>query len=220
MGIVVIAVIAALFLFWRFVLHKPPPPLSDDMRSLAVLYFKNNTGDEGLDHWRNALSDLLITDLAQSQLLSVLSSEKLYQILSELDQLEVPTYSAEVLKEVARRGGVRHVLVGGYTRANGTFRISASLQDPGTGELMGSESLEGEGEQSFYTMVDELTKRIKEKFQLSRNEIESDIDKEIETITSSSPEALGHYIEGRRLHLRGDYTPQHRRDGKSLEDRP
>jgi serine/threonine protein kinase/Flp pilus assembly protein TadD len=203
-GIAVVAVIAALFLLWRFILYKPTPPLSDDMRSLAVLYFKNNTGDPELDHWRNALSDLLITDLAQSQLLRVLSSEKLFQILSELDLLEVPTYSAEVLQEVARRGGVRHILVGGYTRANGTFRISASLQDPGTGELVGSESLEGEGEQSFYTMVDELTRRIKERFQLSRREIESDIDKEIETITTGSPEALRHYIEGRRLHLIGD----------------
>jgi len=219
-GIVAVAVIVALFALWRFVLQKTPPPLSDDMRSLAVVYFKNNTGDAELDHWRNALSDLLITDLAQSQLLRVLSSEKLYQILSELDQLEVPTYSAEVLQEVARRGGVRHILVGGYTRANGTFRISASLQDPGTGELVGSESLEGEGEQSFYTMVDELTRRVKEKFQFSRSEIESDIDKEIETITTSSPEALRHYIEGRRLHLVGDSPRSVSEMQKALEIDP
>jgi serine/threonine protein kinase/tetratricopeptide (TPR) repeat protein len=204
-GIVVIAVIAAVFVLWRFVLQKAPPPLSTDMRSLAVLYFRNNTGDSGLDHWRNALSDLLITDLAQSRFLRVLSSERLFQILSELDQLEEPTYSAEVLEQVARRGGVRHILVGSYTRANGIFRISASLQDPDTGEFIGSASLEGEGEQSFYTMVDELTRRVKENFQLSRAEIADDIDKEIETITTGSPEALKHYIEGRRLHVRGDY---------------
>jgi serine/threonine protein kinase/tetratricopeptide (TPR) repeat protein len=206
-GAVIVAVVAAVFALWLFVLRKPPAPLTSDMRSLAVMYFRNNTGDSGLDHWRNALSDLLITDLAQSRFLRVLSSEKLFQILSELDQLQVPTFSAEVLHEVAQRGGVRHILVGGFTRANGVFRISATLQDPATGELIGSESLEGEGEQSFYTMVDELTRRVKDNFQLSRAEIADDIDKEIETITSSSPEALKHYIEGRRLHLRGDYFP-------------
>ena len=204
-GAVIVAVVAAVFALWLFVLRKPPAPLTSDMRSLAVLYFRNNTGDSELDHWRNALSDLLITDLAQSRFLRVLSSERLFQILSELDQLQAPTFSAEVLQEVARRGGVRHILVGGYTRANGVFRISATLQDPATGELIGSESLEGTGEQSFYTMVDDLTRRVKENFQLSQAEIADDIDKEIESITTSSPDALKHYIEGRRLHLRGEY---------------
>jgi len=35
--------------------------------SVAVMYFENNTGDAKLDHWRKAITDLLITDLAQSK---------------------------------------------------------------------------------------------------------------------------------------------------------
>ena len=44
------------------------------------MYFKNNTGDAGLDHWRNALADLLITDLTSIvYYVKVLSEDKALQ---------------------------------------------------------------------------------------------------------------------------------------------
>lgn len=180
-------------------------PVISDKPSLAVMYFKNNTGDENFNHWRSALSDLLITDLSQSQRISVLSAERLFNILNQLKQTEATTYSSDILQEVAKRGGVSNVLVGNFTKANGTFRINTSLQNPNTGEVIPLEKLEGEGEGSFYDMVDELTLNIKEKFEFSQKEIEDDIDKEVSTITTSSPEAYKFYSEGRKLHLTGNY---------------
>jgi len=65
--------------------------------------------------------------------------------------------------------------------------------------------VEGIDEESFYPMVDELTRRIKTNFKLSAEEIASDIDKEVGTITTSSPEALKYYIEGRKYYHVIDY---------------
>jgi TolB-like protein len=147
----------------------------------------------------------LITDLSQSKHIKVLSAERLFNILQQLNQLEAGTYSSEVIKEVAARGGIESVLVGNFTRADDTFRINATLQEARSGELIGSESVEGHGEKDFYAMVDELTRKIKENFKLSESEIATDIDKEVEEITSASTEAFKHYSEGRRYHLNGDY---------------
>jgi len=180
-------------------------PIPSDKHSLAIMYFKNNTGDDSLDHWRSALSDLLITDLSQSKHIRVLSAERLFNILQQLNQLEAGTYSSEVIKEVAARGGIESVLVGNYTRADDTFRINATLQEARSGELIGSESVEGHGEKDFYAMVDELTRKIKENFKLSERQITADIDKGVEEITTVSTEAYKHYSEGRRYHLNGDY---------------
>jgi serine/threonine protein kinase/predicted Zn-dependent protease len=202
-AIVVLAVIAVLV--FRPFSRKEFVPVPSDMPSLAIMYFKNNTGDESFDHWRNALSDLLITDLSQSRLIRVLSAERLFEILQQLDQLDASTYSSQVLKEVATRGGVESVLVGNYTRANDTFRINVSLQKASTGELIGSDSVEGHGEKDFYVMVDELTKRIKANFKLSERQIITDIDEEVGKITTASPEAYKFYSEGRKYHLNGEY---------------
>jgi tetratricopeptide (TPR) repeat protein len=180
-------------------------PVPSDKPSLAVMYFKNNTGDDRLDYWSSALSDLLITDLSQSRHIKILSAERLFNILHQLDQLGASSYSSEVLKEVAAQGGVGSVLVGNYTRADDIFRINVTLQEASSGELIGSESVEGHGEKDFYAMVDELTRKIKKNFALSETQIATDIDKEVGKITTDSPEAYKHYSLGRKYHLNGDY---------------
>jgi tetratricopeptide (TPR) repeat protein len=207
-------------LIWQLLPQKEAILPPSDKPSLAVMYFKNNTGDEGLDHWRTALTDLLITDLSQSKLIRIVSGEVLYNILDNLNQLEASSYSSEVLKDVASRGRADRILVGNYTKAGEAFRINATIQDGRTGELIGSESVEGIGERSFYAMVDELTRRVKANFELSEEEITKDIDSEIETITTSSPEAYKLYSEARTYHLQTDYQKSISIMQKALEIDP
>jgi len=201
----IVALVVIAVLIFQLVPKKEVVPAPSDKPSLAILYFKNNTGDDRLDHWRSALSDLLITDLSQSKHIKILSAERIFNILNQLDQLGASTYSSEVLKEVAAQGGVGSVLVGNYTRANDTFRINVTLQEASSGELIGSESVEGHGEKDFYAMVDELTRRIKKNFELSENQIATDIDEEVGKITTDSLEAYKYYSQGRTFHLNGDY---------------
>ncbi len=203
---VVIAVLAILVMvIWQPWSQKETVPIPSDKPSLAVVYFENNTGDEKLDHWRKALSELLIADLSQSKYIRVLSGDRIFNILRQLNLLEAKNYSSEDLKKVAVRGGVENVLRGSYTKAGDTIRVNTTLQKADTGERIGSESVEGNGEESFFSMVDDLTKRIKENFKLSSEEIASDNDKEVDKITTSYPEAYKYYSEGRKYHLRGDY---------------
>jgi tetratricopeptide (TPR) repeat protein len=170
------------------------------------MYFENNTGDENLDHYRKAISDLLITDLSQSKHLKVLSGSKLFNILRELDLLEEKSYSSNDLERVAARGGVKHILLGSYTKAGDTFRISLNLQDASTAELVASERVEGKGEESIFSMVDDLTHKIKSNFKLSQEQISMDIDKDVGQITTSSPEAYKYYIEGSEYFDNGDFA--------------
>jgi tetratricopeptide (TPR) repeat protein/tRNA A-37 threonylcarbamoyl transferase component Bud32 len=190
---------------WQLVPQRKAMLPPSDKPSLAIMYFKNNTGEDGLEHWRTALADLLITDLSQSKLIRVVSGEVLYNILDRLNQLDAITYSSDTLREVANRARADRILVGNFTRAGDTFRINTTLQDGRTGELFGSESVEGTGERSFYTMVDELTRRIKAHFELTEEEITADTDSKIETITTSSPEAYKLYSEARTYHMQTDY---------------
>ena len=205
-ALVVTALIIAAVVIWRLLPKKEAIPLvPSDKPSLAVMYFKNNTGDKNLDHWRTMLSNLLIADLTQSKHIRVLSEDKLFNILNQLNQLEAETYSSEVLEKVAAQGRVNHILQGAYAKAADEFRINVMLQEASTGELIGSEGVEGKGEESIFSMVDELTRRIKANFKISAGEIASDIDKEVGTITTSFPEAYKYYSEGRKYHNSGEY---------------
>ncbi len=203
-ALVIVVIVIAVVLIWQPWSQKEVVSVPTDKPSLAIMYFKNNTGDADLEHWRMMLSNLLIADLTQSKHIRVLSEDKLYNILSHLNQLEAKTYSSEVLEQVAAQGRVNHIVQGAYAKAGDEFRINVVLQEVKTGELVGSESVAGKGEESIFSMVDDLTRRIKESFKLTEQEIASDIDMEVGKITTSSPEAYKYYLEGRKYHGKGE----------------
>jgi len=205
-ALIAIAVVVIGLIIWQILPKQKAPFLAPSGKpSLAVMYFENNTGDEELDYWRKAIAELLITDLSQSKYITVLGRDSLYNILTQTNLLGTKSYSSEDIKEVATRGGVNHVLQGGFVKAGRTFRISYTLQEASSGKLLGSESMEGKGEESILSMVDGMTKKIKENFELSLEVIASDIDKDIGTITTNSPEAYKFYMEGATYHNNGDY---------------
>ncbi len=205
-ALIVLAAVVLIFAIVKLIPKRTIAAKGDGRPSLAVMYFENNTGDKSLDHWRKALSDLLISDLSQSKYLKVLSGERLYNILDKMNILESISYSSDNLKEVAQRGEVANVLVGEYALAGETFRISIMLQNAQTGETLGSDSVQGEGAESIFDMVDVLTTKIKSDFQLTNAEIAGDIDAAADTLTTSSPDAYRYYSEGIKFFNKGDYT--------------
>jgi serine/threonine protein kinase/Tfp pilus assembly protein PilF len=200
-----IAVIIAAIAIWQLFLQKKAVPVEYDKPFVAVMYFDNNTGDENLDQYRIAISDLLITDLMQSQLINVVREDKLFNILKKLNLEEARTYSSDDLKNVAAEGRATHILQGNYTKAGENLRFNYTLIDVNTDEVIGSDRVSGVGIDSILAMADELTIKIKANFKLSQQQIASDIDKNIGMILTNSPEALKYYSEGRKLHDEGDY---------------
>jgi tetratricopeptide (TPR) repeat protein len=202
--IVAIAIIGTAI--WQVLRLMEAVPVTSARPSVAIMYFKNNTGDQSLDYWRTALSDLMITDLSQSKFMYILPKDRLLKILSQMNQLEARSFSSDILKQVAAQGKVNHIITGDYVKAGGIFRISVMLQEAETGELLGSEMVEGQGEESFFSMVDDLTGRIKANFYLSSEQIADDLDKEVGNITTSSPAAYKFLSEGIRYRNMGDFS--------------
>lgn len=205
-AVVGLAFILTAVIFWNQIFPtKSAAPLLSDKPSVAVMYFKNNTGDESLDHWRTMLPNLLTADLTQSKYIRVLSEGQVFDILSRLNQTQAQTYSSETLKQVAAQGRVNHILQGAFAKAGEEFRINVILQNADTLEHIGSETISGKGEQSIFSMVDELTRRIKTHFALTPEQIEIDIDKEVGQVTTSSPEAYRHFVQGIMHDRRAEY---------------
>ncbi len=176
-------------------------PTSIEKPSIAVLYFENNTGDPSLDWLRTALTDMLVTDLSQSPDLEVLGTDRLYLILEEMNRLDDRITSFEVVQEVAEEARVTTVLLGSFVKAGDTIRISARLQDASDGRILTTERVEGVGESAIFPMVDDLTRRIKDNFEIAPLE-SAELDQDLKDITTSSVEAYRHYAEGIRLHER------------------
>ena len=185
--------------------HTPAPPpveivaIEDDRPSLAIFYFDNLTGDPSLDWLRTGLTDMLVTDLTQSPDLRVLGTTRLYQILEQMGRLDGRTTSFEVIQAVAQKARVTNAPVGSFVKAGDTIRISVRLQDATSGEVIASERVEGQGEESIFSLVDALTQRIRDRYQIS-GPVSMNLDRDLKDVTTSSLKAYKAYVEGVKLH--------------------
>jgi serine/threonine protein kinase/tetratricopeptide (TPR) repeat protein len=170
--------------------------------SIAVLFFDNMSKDPELDWLRVGLADMLSTDLAQSTDIRVLTTDRLYQILEEIDRLDVPITSAALVKEVAEEGEVENILLGSFMKAGDQLRVSVRLQEVQSGEVLASERVEGVGESSIFEMADELTNRVRSKLEIPREAP----NRSIEELTTSSPVAYRLFIEGGALQSKELYA--------------
>jgi len=185
--------------------------------SVAVLYFENNTGNTQLDWLRTGLTDMLVTDLSQSPDVEVLPTDRLVQILTDMRRQDDRVISSDTVNELAKRAGVKTVLVGSYVKAGDTIRINTRLQEVATGKIVASERVEALGESNLFPTVDDLTRKIKAKFALPGADptrpllnaptamtttTGTSIDRDLKEVTTSSVEAYRYYAEGINLHER------------------
>jgi len=193
---------------------------STHLTSLAVVYFDNKSGDKNLDNWRDALPELLTTDLSQSKYLRVLRSDQIYGIYKKLNLLKAERYTEQDLKGIARNGGVDHIVKGSYIKVGAHLVITAMLIHADSGETISSLSLKAEGEKDIFSKIDQITREIKVKLNITPDQLASDIDKEVGTISTTSSEALSHYMKGRHHHYEGNFRESIRSMERALSYDP
>ena len=181
----------------------PPPAATDagaaaSRPTLAVLHFHNLRGDAELDWLSSGLAEMLVTDLAQSAQIEVTSSERLYQTLQQMERLG-QRLTADEIAEVARRTGAAAVVGGSFARVADVYRISAYLRDPTSDRLLASPSVEGEGEASLFSLVDQLSRAVRRELETGIQPAE--LDRDLEEVTTASVEAYRLYLEGVNLHM-------------------
>ena len=174
--------------------------------SLAVLYFRNKTGDDSLDYLTKGLCDLLISDLSQSKYFNVLPEDMLFLNLRSLKLLDTEYYDTKDLARFAEQAQVDNIVFGNIIKSGEKLRVNPILRKVSSGENIVIESVDCAGEKAIFPLVDEISKRIKAQLLVPPDFIvRADSDKEMESITTGSIEAYRYYIEGRHLFNKAQY---------------
>jgi serine/threonine protein kinase/Tfp pilus assembly protein PilF len=97
--------------------------------TLAILPFRNASGDPTLDSLGPSLSQVLSTTLGQSTHVRTVPPDQLHQVLRDLQIASNATLEPTQLASVARFTSARHVLWGTITRFGNSILINATLQD-------------------------------------------------------------------------------------------
>jgi serine/threonine protein kinase len=79
----IVFLVASGLVFWKVVLKKPIPLLPEQKRSIAIISFENQTGDNAYDYLSKVIPNLLITSLEQSGYFRVTTWERVYDLLKQ-----------------------------------------------------------------------------------------------------------------------------------------
>jgi serine/threonine protein kinase/Tfp pilus assembly protein PilF len=191
-ALVVIALIACAIAVWQVLPHKP-----GSKRAVAVIGFKNRTGDQSLEYLQEAIPNLLITSLEQSGHFQVTSWERLNDLLRQSGRDAGAVSDEEAGFEVCRKAGISALVLGSYIKAGETFATDVKVLDVATKQLLRTASAKGDGVSSVLkTQIDEISRSISRGLGPVSVRLELAPPK-IADLTTGSMEAYNYFLRGR-----------------------
>jgi serine/threonine protein kinase/Tfp pilus assembly protein PilF len=146
--------------------NKPPPVTAAPPVTLAILPFRNASGDPSLDWLGSSLADMLSTDVGQSAHLHPVSSDRLRQVLHDLQITPDATSDAATLRQITSLINADTVVSGQYAKFGDQIRIDASLRNLKQDRTVGFK-VQAPGEKDLLAAVDDLAQKIRENLALS-----------------------------------------------------
>ena len=187
---------------------SPAPGLQVPVKvdaSLAILPFRNASGDNKLDWLGGSLADMLSTDVGQSPRMRTVSQDRLHQVLADLHITGGATIDPATLRRLAEFSNADTLVWGQYARFGEQIRIDATVHNLKQDRRILLKA-EARNENDIPGAIDRLAESIRQNLAVS-----PDVLKELRTSSfrpsSTSVAALREYNHGL----------QSLREGKNLE---
>jgi TolB-like protein/Tfp pilus assembly protein PilF len=195
---------------------RPPAPVAigaGGRPAIAVMSFTNVSGAPDMAWLSNGIPSMLLTGLAQTRGLDVVSEQRLHQELEQMGVSRLDALARGQIAEVARRTGAGAVLEGSVARAASEIRIDARLEDLSTGRVLVAETVRGA---DLFALVDQLATRIRDNVGLRQTAGA----RGVADVSSSSLEAYRLYAEGKDAYVNFRFNDARNRLKQAIEIDP
>jgi eukaryotic-like serine/threonine-protein kinase len=181
----------------QLIVHGVSATAAHARRSVAVLGFKNLSGD-AQEAWLSiALSDWLMTELTAGEQLRAIPAEGVVRMKMELSLPDVDSLGRDTLSRIRRNLGTDYVVVGSYAqfgaKSDGQVRLDLRLQDTQSGETIGAFSETGT-EAHLLDLVSRAGEHLREK--LGVRAVTKEEAAEVAIAVPSKAETAKLYSEG------------------------
>ena len=170
--------------------------------SLAILPFRNASGDPSLDWLASSLAEMLTTDVGQSASLRTVSPDRLHQVLKDLHINIDMQLDPQNLKQLGEFSNAQTIVWGQYVKVGEQIRIDATLQDL---KQQRSFTLKAEAPSvnQLLASVDRLAQSIRENLALPADAVK-ELQAQAFRPSSQSLDALHNYSDGLELVRQGN----------------
>jgi eukaryotic-like serine/threonine-protein kinase len=201
-GIVTVIVLALAGYFYRGKLFGPPgQKAAGPAMSLAILPFRNASGDVSLNWMGGTVAEILRTDIGQSESFRTVSSDRLSQILHDLRVAPDASPDPDTLRRIAEFTSADHLLWGQFVKLGDQIRIDATLQDLKRQRDFALKA-EATSEKELPKVLQQLAESVGKSLALPPETIK-ELKAEMLKPSSQSVQALRYYSEGMQMAHQG-----------------
>ena len=180
-----------------------PEKGSDGKYSIAVMPFKNLTGDSTYILWQEGLQNLMITSLSNSEELSVRQYETMSGMVDERAGINYASLTPSLASDIARKLEANMVVMGNMHKFGSEVRITVNLVNTGNDEVFKSYEFGGSAEDDFFGIIDSIAFQIKNFLEI-RN-LNENLFFDLKNAYTESTEAYKLYIQAYGFHGKLDY---------------
>ncbi|MFC2141929.1 protein kinase [Acidobacteriota bacterium] len=194
LGALVIAVVVVIWQPWSKKASATAPKIEN---SIAVISFKNQTGDPAYDYLQDVIPNLLITNLENTGLFSVSTWERMQDILKQMGIKQAEFIDSGLGFELCRREGIEAIAIGTFSKAGDVFIMDVKVLDAETKQTLKSTNTKGAGADSIFdSQIDELSREISLGLGAGFDKVEA-AQFNIKGITTHSREAYQYFLIGK-----------------------
>ena len=175
----------------------------DGRISVAVMPFKNMTGDSTYYMWQEGLQNLLITSLSNSEELAVRQYETMFGILGNGKDINYSSITPSLAREVAKKLEANTFISGNLHQFGDNLRITVNITDADSEEIYKSYEMDGTTEDDFFNLTDSLSMLIRNFLEIKS--LKQNLFFDVSNVYTNSSEAYKLYLQGSNCHSRLDY---------------
>jgi tetratricopeptide (TPR) repeat protein/predicted Ser/Thr protein kinase len=172
-------------------------------RSLAILPFRNLSGDAKDDWIGSSVADMLSTDIGQSAHLHTVPTDRLHQVLTDLRVGPETAVDPDMLRRVGQFSNADVLVSGQYARFGDQIVLDATIRD-----LVHDQTVPVKAQalvKDLPTAIDSLADSVRKNLSLSANVVE-ELKAQSFKPNSTSVEALREYDAGSALMRAGKFV--------------
>lgn len=205
-GVIAVLLIVVAVLAYPKVFGNQDSRLPRNMKgkiSIAVMPFKNMTGDTIFNLWQGGMQNLLITSLSNSEELSVRQFETMNSLVGNKAGVNYASLTPSLAGEMARKVEANTVISGNMHKSGKKVRVTANIINAETAEIYKSYEMEGHAEDELFDLADSLSTIVRDYLEIrsmKKNQVF-----EVANVFTNSPDAYKYFLQGMDCHGRLDY---------------
>jgi len=128
--------------------------------ALAILPFRNTSGDASLDWLGPTLADMLSTEVGQSARVGIIPSDRLHEILTDQHVSANSDFDSDALRRVSESSSANLLVWGSYARQGDKILVDATVEDL-KNNRRAPLKMEAASEKDLFGTVDQLSDSIR-----------------------------------------------------------